>query len=107
MPLGRAPAQPLVIAITAPGRPATARSVARVTACALWGLETALVTVEVDVANGLPALVVVGLPDAAVQEARERVRAAGRNSGFEVPPRPGTGNLPPAQRRQGRTGFEL
>jgi magnesium chelatase family protein len=40
--------------------------VARVTACALWGLETALVTVEVDVANGLPALVVVGLPDAAV-----------------------------------------
>jgi len=39
------------------------------------------VTVEVDVANGLPAFVVVGLPDAAVQEARERVRAAIRNSG--------------------------
>src|SRR5438874_163372 len=72
------------IAITAPERPETARSVARVTACALWGLETALVTVEVDVANGLPAFVVVGLPDAAVQEARERVRAAVRNSGFEL-----------------------
>jgi hypothetical protein len=85
VPLKRSPAQPLVIAITAPERPATARSVARVTACALWGLETALLTVEVDVANGLPALVVVGLPDAAVQEARERVRAAVRNSGFEFP----------------------
>ena len=95
------------IAITAPDRPATARSVARVTACALWGLETALVTVEVDVANGLPALVVVGLPDAAVQEARERVRAAVRNSGFEFPLRRVTVNLAPAERRKEGTGFEL
>ena len=95
------------IAITAPERPATARSVARVTACALWGLETALVTVEVDVANGLPALVVVGLPDAAVQEARERVRAAVRNSGFEFPLRRVTVNLAPAERRKEGTGFEL
>ena len=95
------------ITITAPDRPATARSVARVTACALWGLETALVTVEVDVANGLPALVVVGLPDAAVQEARERVRAAVRNSGFEFPLRRVTVNLAPAERRKEGTGFEL
>ena len=77
------------------------------TACALWGLETALVTVEVDVANGLPALVVVGLPDAAVQEARERVRAAVRNSGFEFPLRRVTVNLAPAERRKEGTGFEL
>ena len=97
----------LTIAITAPDRPATARSVARVTACALWGLETALVTVEVDVANGLPAFVVVGLPDAAVQEARERVRAAIRNSGFEFPLRRVTVNLAPAERRKEGTGFEL
>ncbi|HET7701207.1 MAG TPA: magnesium chelatase domain-containing protein, partial [Candidatus Limnocylindria bacterium] len=55
-------------------------SVARVASCALWGLEAALVTVEVDVANGLPAFTVVGLPDAAISEARERVRAAIRNS---------------------------
>jgi len=75
-----------------------------VTACALWGLETALVTVEVDVANGLPALVVVGLPDAAVQEARERVRAAVRNSGFEFPLRRVTVNLAPAERRKEGTG---
>jgi len=95
------------IAITAAERPETARSVARVTACALWGLETAIVTVEVDVANGLPAFVVVGLPDAAVQEARERVRAAIRNSGFEFPLRRITANLAPAERRKEGTGFDL
>jgi magnesium chelatase family protein len=65
------------------------------------------VTVEVDVANGLPALMVVGLPDAAVQEARERVRAAIRNSGFEFPLRRITVNLAPAERRKEGTGFEL
>jgi magnesium chelatase family protein len=56
-----------------------ARSVARVSSCALWGLESAMVTVEADVANGLPHFTVVGMPDAAVSEARERVRAAIRN----------------------------
>jgi magnesium chelatase family protein len=65
------------------------------------------VTVEVDVANGLPAFIVVGLPDAAVQEARERVRAAVRNSGFEFPLRRVTVNLAPAERRKEGTGFEL
>src|SRR5436305_14745882 len=97
----------IAIAIAAADRPETARSVARVTACALWGLETALVTVEVDVANGLPAFVIVGLPDSAVQEARERVRAAVRNSGFELPLRRITVNLAPAERRKEGTGFDL
>jgi len=95
------------IAITAPERPDAARSVARVIACALWGLETALVTVEVDVANGLPAFVVVGLPDKAIQESRERVRAAIRNSGFEFPLRRVTVNLAPAERKKEGTGFDL
>src|SRR5919197_88771 len=95
------------IAITVADRPEAARNVARVHACALWGLETALVTVEVDVANGLPAFVVVGLPDAAVQEARERVRAAVRNSGFDFPLRRVTVNLAPAARRKEGTGFDL
>src|SRR3989449_6564755 len=97
----------LTIAITAPDRPATARSVARVTACALWGLEAALVTVEVDVANGLPAFQIVGLPDAAVSEARERVRAAIRNSGFEFPLRRVVANLAPAERKKEGAGFDL
>ena len=60
-------------------------AVAKTLGCALWGLETALVTVEADVANGLPHFAIVGLPDTAVQEARERVRAAIRNAGFEFP----------------------
>src|SRR5207249_508687 len=82
-------------------------SVARVPSCALWGLEAALVTVEVDVANGLPAFQIVGLPDAAVSEARERVRAAIRNSGFEFPLRRVVANLAPAERKKEGTGFEL
>ena len=80
---------------------------ARVTACALWGLETELVSVEVDVASGLPGFDIVGLPDSAVREARERVRAAIRNSGFEFPLRRITVNLAPAERRKEGTGFDL
>ena len=82
-------------------------SVARIPSCALWGLEAALVTVEVDVANGLPAFSVVGLPDAAISEARERVRAAIRNSGFEFPLRRVVANLAPAERKKEGTGFDL
>ena len=82
-------------------------TVARTIGCALWGLETALVTVEVDVANGLPHFAIVGLPDTAVQEARERVRAAIRNSGFDFPLRRVTVNLAPAERRKEGTGFDL
>jgi predicted ATPase with chaperone activity len=51
------------------------------------GLDGALVEVEVDLANGLPAFTIVGLPDAAVNEAKERVRAAIRNSGLSFPKR--------------------
>ena len=51
---------------------------AQVTSCAVVGLEGALVQVEVDVSNGGPYFSIVGLPDAAVQEARERVRSAVR-----------------------------
>ncbi len=82
-------------------------AVAKTLGCALWGLETALVTVEVDVANGLPHLAIVGLPDTAVQEARERVRAAIRNAGFEFPLRRVTVNLAPAERRKEGAGFDL
>ncbi len=82
-------------------------AVAKALGCALWGLETALVTVEVDVANGLPHLAIVGLPDTAVQEARERVRAAIRNAGFEFPLRRVTVNLAPAERKKEGAGFDL
>src|SRR4051812_19957171 len=56
---------------------------ARVTTFAIDGLETSRVTVEVDIRQGLPAFTFVGLGDTAIREARERVRAAMKNSGFE------------------------
>ena len=56
------------------------------------GLQTRRVTVEVDIRPGLPAFVIVGLADAAVREARERVRAAIRNCGYEFPSRRITAN---------------
>lgn len=64
-------------------------------------------TVEVDVANGLPAFTIVGLTDRAIQEARERVRAAVRNAGFEFPQRRVTVNLAPAEVPKEGTGFDL
>ena len=61
---------------------------AKVLTGAVVGLDGALVEVEVDIApGGMPNVLVVGLPDAAVQEARERVRAAIRNSGLVFPKR--------------------
>ena len=58
---------------------------AKVTSCAVVGLDGALVDVEVDISNGQPGFTIVGLPDAAVQESRERVRAAIKNSNFFYP----------------------
>lgn len=73
----------------------------------LHGLRGRLVRVEVDVAAGLPGFHIVGLPDAALQEARERVRGALRNSGFEYPPRRITVNLAPAEVPKTGAGLDL
>jgi len=80
---------------------------AQVTSCAVVGLEGALVQVEVDVSNGGPYFSIVGeadavgLPDAAVQEARERVRSAIRNSGAYFPCNQRlTVNLAPCRRQR-------
>jgi magnesium chelatase family protein len=80
---------------------------ARCSGAALRGLEAVAVTVEVDIAPGLPGLQVVGLPDAAVQEARERVRAAIRNSGLKVPLTRVVVSLAPADLRKAGPGFDL
>ncbi len=74
---------------------------------ALSGLDGRPIRVEVDVANGLPGLTIVGLPDAALSEARERVRSAIRNSGFEYPARRITVNLAPAEVRKSGASFDL
>lgn len=69
--------------------------VARVLSCALVGLEGKFVQVETDILNGLPAFTIVGLPDKAVEESRERVRSALQNSGADLPARRITVNLAP------------
>ena len=71
------------------------------------GVEAIPVEVQVDVSNGLPAFTIVGLGDAAVLEARERVRSALRASGFDFPNSRVTVNLAPAPVRKHGTGFDL
>lgn len=73
----------------------------------LLGIEAKLVRVEVALSNGLPGLVVVGLPDAAVSEAGARVRSALKASGFTLPPRRVVVNLSPADLRKQGSGFDL
>ena len=80
---------------------------ARVLSAALVGIEAALVTVEVDVASGLPVYTTVGLPDSAVRESRERVRTAIRNAGYHVPNERITVNLAPADLRKEGSSFDL
>lgn len=81
---------------------------ARVLSCATVGLDGALVECEVDVSpSQQPSMVVVGLPDAAVQESRERVRSAIRNSGARFPFGRVTVNLAPADLRKAGPAYDL
>lgn len=73
----------------------------------LDGLIVHAVSVEVDVTRGLPSFGLVGLPDTAIREARERVRSAMVNSGFEFPMRRITANLAPADIRKAGPGMDL
>ncbi|HZI63874.1 MAG TPA: YifB family Mg chelatase-like AAA ATPase [Thermoanaerobaculia bacterium] len=80
---------------------------ARAVAATPWGIEARRVDVEVDLRNGLPQVQIVGLPDAAVRESRERVRAAIKNCGFDLPPRAVTINLAPADLRKEGNHLDL
>ncbi|MGC9502870.1 YifB family Mg chelatase-like AAA ATPase [Baaleninema sp.] len=80
---------------------------ARVWSASLYGLEAVRVGVEVDVGGGLPRTTVVGLPDTAVQESRERVKSALKNSGFAFPQRKIVVNLTPADLRKEGPSFDL
>ena len=75
--------------------------------CAVIGLDGYVVQVEVDISPGLPVFNIVGLPDAAVQEAKERVRAALRNSGCEFPLKRITVNLAPADLKKEGPAYDL
>ncbi len=80
---------------------------ANILSAALIGVDAAPIEIESDVANGLPAFVIVGLPDAAVQEARDRVKTALKNSGFSFPRTRLTVNLAPADLRKAGPSFDL
>src|SRR5512141_1008077 len=73
----------------------------------LIGITGRPVRVEVDVAPGLPGFTIVGLPDAALSEARARVRGALRNAGYRHPPRRITVNLAPAELRKAGASLDL
>ena len=80
---------------------------AKVFGAGIFGLNGAIIGVEVDIANGIPGLDIVGLPDASVREAKERVKAAIRNAGYEFPCRRITVNLAPADLRKDGSALDL
>ena len=80
---------------------------AKVYTCAVVGLEGRIIEVEVDISPGLPTVTVVGLGDKAVQESRERVRAAVRNCGCDFPMRRVTVNLAPADLKKEGPAYDL
>ncbi|MBL0712943.1 MAG: YifB family Mg chelatase-like AAA ATPase [Desulfosarcina sp.] len=79
----------------------------KVLCSAVIGIDAYLVEVEVDIAAGLPAFTTVGLPETAVKESRERVKAAIQNSGYRFPDDRITVNLAPAHIKKDGTGFDL
>ena len=80
---------------------------AQIESGAILGVDAFPVRVEVDVALGLPGISIVGLPESAVREGRERVLAALQNCGLAVPPRRITVNLAPADMRKVGSAFDL
>jgi magnesium chelatase family protein len=80
---------------------------ASVQSATLWGTDALGVVVEADIQGGLPYFAIVGLPDSAVKESRERVRSAIVNSGLDFPPRRITVNLAPADVRKEGGTFDL
>src|SRR3990167_6198714 len=81
---------------------------AKITSGATVGLNALLVDVEVDIASqGLPSFTIVGLPDKAVEESKERVRAAIKNSGAEFPAKRITVNLAPADLPKAGPAYDL
>ena len=75
--------------------------------CGLSGIDGFSVCVETDISNGLPAFDIVGLPDAAVKEAKERIRSAIKNTGFRFPAKHIVINLAPAAKRKEGSGYDL
>lgn len=80
---------------------------AKVLSATVVGIEAILVDVEVDIAAGLPQFATVGLPDGAVKESKDRVKAALKNAGYEFPAKRITANLAPADIKKEGAAFDL
>ncbi|MFM8009051.1 MAG: magnesium chelatase domain-containing protein, partial [Dolichospermum sp.] len=80
---------------------------ARVWSASIVGIDAVKVGVEVDVSGGLPGIVILGLPDSAIQESKERVKATLKNAGFAFPMRKIVINLTPADLRKEGPAFDL
>jgi magnesium chelatase family protein len=80
---------------------------AKVLSSAVFGIDAYVVEVEVDIAQGLPAFATVGLPEGAVKESKDRVKAAVKNCGYEFPSRRITVNLAPADIKKEGAAFDL
>jgi len=80
---------------------------AKVLSSAVYGIDAYVVEVEVDITHGLPTYSTVGLPDGAVRESKDRVKAAIKNSGYEFPPDRITVNLAPADIKKEGAAFDL
>ncbi len=81
--------------------------IAKIYSVVVSGLDGQLVEVEVDIHSGMPAFIIVGLPDAAIQESRERIRSAIKNSHLPFPRTKITVNLAPADIRKTGPSFDL
>lgn len=83
------------------------REYSRVNSCGIAGINSYPVEIEVDISNGLPNFILVGLPDTAINESKERVRAAIKSSGFDFPSKKIVVNLAPADTKKAGPNYDL
>ncbi len=81
--------------------------IVKVVSSAILGIESYAIDVEVDITRGLPQFSTVGLPDTAVRESKDRIKAAIKNSGYSFPKNRVTVNLSPADIKKEGTSFDL
>ena len=81
--------------------------ISKIYTCAAMGIEGLIIEVETDISNGLPGFAIVGLPDMAVKESKERVRTAIKNSGYDYPVKKITVNLAPAYVKKEGPEYDL
>ena len=80
---------------------------AKTLSACLAGVDSYEIDVEVDISSGLPSFSVVGLPDTAIRESRNRIKSAVKNTGFKFPDKKITVNLAPADTKKEGVGFDL